>query len=267
MKRITVALVISTYNWSEALELVLRSVLKQSVLPDEILIADDGSDCKTRELIASYQGKFETGIQHIWHEDKGFRKSIILNRAIASAESDYIIQVDGDCFLHSRFIEDHLDSAKERMYLYGTRVRIKEEKVPEIIGKKELNIHFFKSGLKKRPRNIRVPVISELFRPQETISPKFRGCNTSFWRKDFLAVNGYNEDLEGWGREDSELMIRMHNRGVLGKRLKFNGIVYHLDHREESKERFDINDSIQRETLENKKDYCENGVNKYLKVD
>jgi glycosyltransferase involved in cell wall biosynthesis len=264
MNKVSTTLLISTYNWPEALSMVLKSVLRQTVMPDEVIIADDGSDERTRNVIDGLRKEFPVDLKHIWHEDKGFRKSKILNRAVASATSEYIIQVDGDCFLHSRFVEDHIDNADRDRYLFGTRVRIRESAVPEVLSAQDLQIHFFKRGIKKRPRNIRIPVVSALFTPQATISPKFRGCNTSFWREDFIAVNGYNEDLEGWGREDSELMIRMHNLGLLAKRLKFNGIVYHLDHNENPRDRFDLNDQIQEKTIREARVSCENGVNKYL---
>ena len=264
MNKISTTLLISTYNWPEALNLVLKSVLQQTVMPDEVIIADDGSDERTRKVIDGYRSDFSVDLKHIWHEDKGFRKSKILNRAVAAATAEYIIQVDGDCFLHSRFIEDHIENANRDRYLYGTRVRIKESVVPEVLSSEQIKMHFFKQGLKKRPRNIRIPVISALFQVQSQISPKFRGCNTSFWREDFIAVNGYNEDLEGWGREDSELMLRMHHLGVKAKRLKFNGIVYHLDHHEKPRDRFDENDRIQNETIEQRAVQCSNGIDKYL---
>lgn len=264
MKNIKTALLISTYNWPGALNLVLKSISEQSVLPDEVLIADDGSDDVTKEIIASFKNRIKIPVQHIWHEDKGFRKSIILNKAIAASVSDYIIQVDGDCLLHSHFIEDHLKNIEQGLYLYGTRVRVKEKYVDEVINSKKLTFNFFSRGIKKRPRSIRLPFINLLFKKHVAISPKFRGCNTSYWKKDFILVNGYNEDIEGWGREDSELMIRLHNSGIKAKRLKFCGIVYHLDHNEKSRERFKNNNSIQQKTIEEKLMYCDNGIDKYL---
>ena len=94
------ALLIPTYNWPEALELVLKSALLQTRLPNEIIIADDGSNDKTKSLIEQFNQKSKISIHHIWQEDDGFRKSKILNKAIATATADYIIQVDGDCILH-----------------------------------------------------------------------------------------------------------------------------------------------------------------------
>ncbi len=265
MKNTKTALLIATYNWVSALELILESVLKQTVLPDEILIADDGSTEETKQLIAHYKAKFTIPVHHIWHEDKGFRKAIILNKTIAKSISDYIIQIDGDCILHTNFVADHISFAEKRLYIYGTRVRIKKEYVPQFLNNKKIYFNFFSKGIKKRPRSLRIPFLSNWFSPQEDISPKFRGCNTSFWKSDFIKVNGYNENLEGWGREDSELMIRFHHLGIRARRLKFKGIIYHLDHSESSKTNFQKNDTIQQETLIKKRIWIEKGVNQYLK--
>lgn len=264
MKNIKVALLTSTYNWPEALELILLSALRQTRIPDEIIIADDGSKEDTKNLIDSYRTRFNIPIIHEWIEDKGFRRSIILNKVIAKSKADYIVQVDGDCFLHSNFIEDHINNVKENLYLYGTRAHIKQNRVAQVLKDKNINIHFFKKGLKKRLRILRMPFLVNFYKAKPTISPKFRGCNVSFWRKDFIAINGYNEKIEGWGREDSELIIRFHNNNISGKRLKFCGIVFHLDHNEESRSNFDKNDTIQNNTIERKIVFCKEGIDKYL---
>ena len=92
-------LLITTYNRPDALELCLMSILRQTHLPDEVLIADDGSTADTKELIDTYRTKFPIPVIHIWHEDKGFRRTVILNRAFLVAKGNYIIQVDGDLIL------------------------------------------------------------------------------------------------------------------------------------------------------------------------
>lgn len=258
------ALLISTYNWAEALELTLKSILIQTETVDEILIADDGSTNTTRKIINTYKNKIATPIHHFWHEDKGFRKAVILNKAIAASTCDYIIQVDGDCFLHKNFIEDHKKYAEKNLYLYGTRVRIKEKYVKNVLKNKNIHFSFFSKQIKKRPRILRFPILASLFKKQTAISGKFRGCNTSFWKSDFIKINGYNEDFKGWGREDSELMLRFHNIGVNAKRLKFVGIVFHLDHKENSQELLPKNDEIQSYTIKNKLKKTKNGVSKYF---
>jgi glycosyltransferase involved in cell wall biosynthesis len=137
------SLLISTYNWPRALELVLLSAANQKVMPDEILIADDGSTEETKDLIESFKKKLLIPIYHFWHEDKGFRKSIILNKAIASAKGDYIIQVDGDCIMHKNFVGDHKAMAKQNTYLYGSRVNIQESFLPELFQKKKNEVWLF----------------------------------------------------------------------------------------------------------------------------
>ena len=105
-----VTILVSTYNWPAALELSLRSMFSQTVLPDEIVIADDGSTAETAELINRLKQETNIPIKHVWHEDKGFRKTIVLNQAIAQATGDYILQVDGDVILSPYFVQDHLSS-------------------------------------------------------------------------------------------------------------------------------------------------------------
>ncbi len=108
----TTALLISTYNWPQALDLVLRSLLQQTQLPDRVLIADDGSQEQTRLLIQQYAEKLQVPLDHIWHQDQGFRKAVILNKAIAQTPVDFIIQIDGDCIMHPEFVADYIKAAR-----------------------------------------------------------------------------------------------------------------------------------------------------------
>jgi len=261
----TSALLIATYNWPEALNLVLKSALGQTVLPDEILIADDGSREETKLIIEKYQKLSPVPIRHFWQEDKGFRKSKILNKSVAETQSNYIIQIDGDCIMHPRFVEDHLKAAENNVYLYGSRVNILPKAVTAVFEKQLLHFNMFSKEIKNKTRTLHIPFLSQLYNSHKGISKKFRGCNVSFWRADFIAINGYNEDYEGWGREDSDLVIRMGNRGVKAKRLRFAGIVFHLHHTINSKENFELNDSIQRETIAKKTTRIINGIDQYLK--
>ncbi len=122
----------------------------------------------------------------------------------------------------------------------------------------------FDKGISKRTRNIRIPFLASQYKRQEEISSKLRGCNLSYWKKDFVAVNGYNEDFEGWGREDSELIVRMTNNNVLGKRIRYAGIVYHIWHKVADQSRFKINDSLQEKSRVEKSVWCENGISQHL---
>ena len=258
------SLIISTYNWPQALELVLLSALKQTQLPDEIIIADDGSTKETASLIDSFKSKFDIPLMHVWHEDDGFRKSVILNKAIAQAQGDYIIQADGDCILHSNYVQDHIHFATKGTYLFGSRVNIQKEHLDILFDKKQIDFNAFSKGIKKRTRALHIPILSQLYKANNQFSKKFRGCNTSYFRSDFLAVNGYNEDFKGWGREDSELALRFHNSGLEARRIRYRGIVFHIFHIEKSKSRLEINNDIELKTIAEKSVWCKNGVDKYL---
>lgn len=258
------ALLISTYNWPQALKLVLKSLKIQTSMPDEVLIADDGSDERTKHVIENFQKKISVQIRHIWQEDNGFRKSAILNKAIASSNADYIIQIDGDCIMHSHFIEDHLSLAKENVFLFGSRVNIKPGEVQAVFEKEINSFSVFSKSIKNRTRNFRIPLLRDRYNEKNEFSPKTRGCNISFWKKDFIEVNGYNEQIEGWGREDSEMVLRMLNKGVAGKRLRYGGIVYHIFHKSESKSQLNENNKIELQTINEERKWCAEGVEKYL---
>ncbi|WP_233783231.1 glycosyltransferase family 2 protein [Flavivirga eckloniae] len=265
--KIKSALIITTYNWPEALELVLKSVEKQIVLPTEVMIADDGSTDETKKLIERFQYNFPVPITHVWHKDEGFRRSAILNLAISKTDADYIIQLDGDCIIHKSFVRDHLNSVESGIYLFGSRVNIQEPYLNEFFKNKTIKFPYLAKGVKKRNRNIHLPLLGEmLYKKNNKLSGKLRGCNLSYWKTDFLNVNGYNEDMTGWGREDSEFIIRMINKGILGKRLKYKAIIYHIWHKESSKEKLDLNHNIQENALKNKLTWCENGIDKYINV-
>lgn len=258
------SLVTPTYNWPEALELLLLSVKNQTVLPNEVIVADDGSKAETTKLIKKFQADFPVPLIHVWHEDNGNQKPAIMNKAIAKAQYDYIVEIDGDIIMHKDFIKDHLTYAKKGQYLFGSRVNIQKNILNDIFKNKTLHFNLFSKGIKKRLRSLRMPFFMEFEKEHKLISKKLRGCNMSFWRADFIKVNGFNESLVGWGIDDSEMIQRLHNIGIVGKRLKHTGIAYHIYHKEQDKSHIAINNAIENETRENKIVYIENGVNKYL---
>ncbi len=263
-KTLKCSLVTPTYNWPEALELLLLSIKQQVVLPDEVIIADDGSKSETKALIDKFSADFPVPIVHIWHEDKGNRKPRIMNKAIASAQFPYIVEIDGDIIMHKNFIKDHLKFATKGHYLYGSRVNIQQSQLEELFSQQQTNFNYFSKGIKKRGRTIHLPFLTQFYKPVSERSRKLRGCNMSFWREDFVKVNGFNESLVGWGIDDSEMIQRLHNIGIKGKRLKFAGIAYHIFHHEQSKSHIEINQAIEDQTTKQKIQRCEVGVDQFL---
>lgn len=262
----TVAFLISTYNWPEALRLCLAAVLRQTRMPDEIVIADDGSGPQTRALVEETAAASPVPLRHIWHEDRGFRKTIVLNKAIAAVESDYILQIDGDVVPDRHFVADHLELAERGCFVCGSRVKLPEDVTRRILARGRFRIN----PLELPPSFVLNSFRSRLLRRflAERYARKIdhlRGCNMAFWRDDLLRVNGYNEDLLQWGHEDGEIAFRLHFAGVRKKALKMGGNVYHLYHPESSRageqRHLDELERVKREHLA----WCEHGIDQYLK--
>ena len=260
----TCSLVTPTYNWPQALELLLLSIKTQSVLPNEVIIADDGSRPETTELIKKFQENFPVPLIHIWHKDNGNQKPAIMNKAIAKAKYDYIVEIDGDIIMHKDFVKDHLTYAKKGQYLFGSRVNIQKNILEDIFKNKTIHFSFFSKGIKKRTRTLRIPIFMSFEKEHHNISKKLRGCNMSFWREDFIKINGFNEGLVGWGVDDSEMIQRLHNIGIVGKRLKHAGIAFHIYHKEQDKSHIALNNAIEDEVREKKIKFIEKGINQYL---
>ncbi|RFM27818.1 glycosyltransferase family 2 protein [Deminuibacter soli] len=260
---ISVGVLVSTYNWPQALERIFLSILKQTRLPDELLIADDGSGEETRYLVDRYRNIFRFPVQHAWHEDKGFRKSVILNKAVKLARADYIIEIDGDIILHPKFIEDHLKQAQPGYFVQGSRAILSEDITKRLLHNQHARLHFLSAGIHNRFNAIRAPLFSFLIKTNALSPANTKACNLAFWRKDFLAVNGYNNLFRGWGLEDNEFAARLIHGGILKKRLKLAAICYHLHHECNSKAAFNKNKKRYVQTIHHRIVTCANG---YLQV-
>lgn len=256
---ISVSLIISTYNWPEALNLCLKSVSRQSRLPDEVIIADDGSKTATRVIVDAFRNELPIPVHHVWQEDQGFRKCMILNKAVKRASSPYIVQIDGDVILDPDFIKDHLSVAEPGTFIRGTRAHIKESLLQETFRQERIRFSCFGRGIKNRFNALRLPALAWLFTRKRSCSKSVRGCNLAFWKRDFVAVNGYSNDLQGWGHEDEELAARMVHNGVFRKGLKLKAIQYHITHRIASRSQQSRHEFSLRKTLQLRITRCRNG--------
>lgn len=260
-----VTLVISTYNSPRYLALSLDSVFRQSRLPDEVVIADDGSSDETSELIARYAAKAPFPIVHQWQEDDGFRKTIIMNRAIAQAKGDYIIQIDGDIIMHRDFVKDHLTVASRGCFVCGSRVLLSKKTSDCLLSGEQKRIPIF---VRLTTINCwRVPQIikwlASRYRPHDVVRIS-RGCNMAFWRSDFISVNGYDENFEGWGLEDTDLVLRLYNSGLKKLNIKLGAVEYHINHLSSSRDRELENQLRVDFVMTQKIRTCDNGVGKYI---
>lgn len=260
---ISCSILITTYNWKEALKKVLISVSNQTVLPKEVVIADDGSTEDTAKLISFYKKNFPTKLIHCWHEDKGFRAASIRNKAIAKMTSEYVVMIDGDMYLDKNFIADHLRAANKNFFLQGSRVITSESRSKQLLNS-NLNLSFLSKGISNRLNAINSPFLSHYFSKQDNNLNGTKTCNFSAWKSDLLEVNGFNEDYIGWGREDSDLAARLIHSGKNRLRLRFTANAYHLYHDENSRNRLSKNDSLLENCINTKQKRCTNGIDKYL---
>ena len=259
-----ISLIITTYNWKEALDISLKSSLEQVEMPMEIIVADDGSGDETAEVIRNLAAKAPVPVIHRWQEDMGFRLSASRNKAIAGARGDYIVLIDGDIILEKNFIYDHLRFARFGYFAQGTRVLLNEELSKEVLGKKRLTDFFCARGVENRKNCLRSAFLSNLFSFTNRKMSGVRTCNFAFWRKDAIAINGFNEDFIGWGREDSEFTARLINYGLVRRNIKFNALAYHLYHPMSDRSYLEENDRLLQKTVEQKSCWCEKGISRYL---
>ncbi len=261
-----ISLIITTYNWKEALELSLISSLRQVTKPMEIIVADDGSGDDTAKVIRNMAANTPVPVIHSWQEDKGFRLSTSRNKAIARARGDYIVLIDGDIILEKHFIYDHARCARPGYFVQGTRVLLKEELSKVVIAEKRLRGFFCTGGVENRKNCLRSAILAGLFSFKSRKMSGVRTCNFAFWRKDAIAINGFNEEFVGWGREDSEFTARLINYGLIRRNIKFNGLAYHLYHPMNDRSYLEENDRLLQKTVEQKRCWCEKGISRYLGV-
>ncbi|EAL1634420.1 glycosyltransferase [Campylobacter coli] len=253
------ALIITTYNQKERLKLVLDSVKNLAFLPNEVLIADDGSKEDTARLIEKYQKDFPCPLKHIWQEDEGFRAAKSRNNAIKASKSEYIILIDGDMILEKDFVKNHLEFAKRKVILQGSRVILNKNESEEILKNNNYSLAFNKKDFKSSKNSFLAKIIykfskiEQKFFDTKEIVRGSKTCNMSFFKTDFDELDGFNENFIGWGREDSEFVARfLFNKGIF-RRLKFKAIAYHIYHEENSKKMLESNHQIYLDTIKNKK--------------
>ena len=258
------SLIIATYNWKEALALVLATVRAQTMLPDEAIIADDGSRDDVREFIAREAATFPVPLRHVWQEDVGFRKGRILNEAMACAAGEYLIAIDGDMMIHPEFVHSHLRFARRGWYIQGSRMMLGEAATARTLAAGRRVAGVLSRDVRNRINGIHAPFLSRFSRGEPGPIYRTRGCNISYWRDDIVRVNGYNEDMEGWGREDTELVARLMNSGVRRRNLKFAAVCYHLHHRTRPTDADAANFELVLRTVRDGVTRCEHGLDHHL---
>ncbi|RJG27287.1 glycosyltransferase family 2 protein [Massilia cavernae] len=236
----TISVVITTWNRPDALRAVVEACFGQDDLNFEIIIADDGSTANTKDCIDQLRARSPVPLLHVWQEDLGFRAAMARNRATLAASGEYIVFLDGDCIPQSDFISQHRKLAEHGYLVSGSRVLLSPALTARVLAERidlpragvgEKLAYRFKGHINKVAQLlVQWPDIG---RHRRKFSwRRIKSCNLGVWRKDLDRVNGFDESFTGWGHEDSDLVVRLFNAGVMRKDGAFATEVFHLWHKE-----------------------------------
>lgn len=262
MQNPAVTVIISVYKKLDWLCLVLAALEVQTFKDFEVVIADDGSGDDFKTGLEEYAKKSPLQIKHVWHEDTGFRKTRILNKAVKEAVAGYLLFIDGDCVPDPHFVEDHWRNRAPNTSLAGRRANLSERLTaqlsPESIRNgflsslafyRQVWLDSFRKRSKHAEKSLRLPTFVYRLLPKK--SKGILGCNFSLHKQDLLEVNGFDMRYEAPGHgEDTDIDLRLKWAGKKVKLLKFQAIQYHLYHRKLDRE--SNNRAIFKEVLRDK---------------
>jgi glycosyltransferase involved in cell wall biosynthesis len=245
-----ISVIVTTYNREDALEAVLRSLGRQTDRVFEVVVADDGSAAATAAVIDAWKGKVGRRLDHVWHEDRGFRAAEIRNRAILTSRGAYCIFLDGDCIVRPDFVGTHRCLAEQGCFVTGNRILLSRELTARVL-REGLTPESWSFGrwLAQRLRG-RVNRLSALLHlplgPLRQLRRHAwrgaRSCNLAVWRTDLDRVDGFDADYSGWGKEDSDVIVRLLHAGVRRKDGVFATGVLHMWHPEADRARLTENE-------------------------
>ena len=246
---VKISFVVLTYNRSDALLQVLTGLALQCGEEHEVIIADDGSSAQVIETWVRAIPMFRCSVRHVWHPDKGFTASRARNLGAMSSRGKYLVFLDGDCIPAARFVKAHEALATEGCFVNGNRVLLNEQFTARVLSRE---IDIFSASWIDWLRWRAMGYVNKLaqllywpaapFRIWESFHwKKIRSCNFAVWKDDFVKINGFDETFEGWGHEDADLVLRLHNAGLRRVNGYFCTEVYHLWHNQYSRGSESIN--------------------------
>lgn len=239
------SIIITTYNWPDALKVTLDSITKQSTRSMEVIVADDGSGPDTGKVIKEVLGNSDIRWIHVRHNNSGIRQARVKNLGVKYSQNPYLIFIDHDVALETNFVRDHLGKAEKGIFLQGKRVFLPKYYTQKLLQEGVfIKPSGFLSGLSNRKNAFVLPKVGTWLSRPKKFQTSLRGCNLSMHRRDFLKVDGYDEIFDRlWGREDSDICYRLFHSGVRIKNLWFSAAQYHLDHgiiKRRRKDRLDL---------------------------
>jgi len=235
-----ISVIVTTYNREDALAAVLRSLARQTDADFEVVVADDGSGPATAALIEAWKAKVGHRVEHVWHDDHGFRAAEIRNRAVLAARGTYCVFLDGDCIVRPDFVATHRRLAERGCFVTGNRILLspeltatvlREKLAPEEWGLARWLAERWRGGVNRLSALLHLP-LGPLRRLRQGAWQGARSCNLAIWRSDLDRVDGFDADYSGWGKEDSDIIVRLLRAGVRRKDGVFATGVIHLWHKE-----------------------------------
>ncbi|MBN8249195.1 MAG: glycosyltransferase [Verrucomicrobia bacterium] len=253
------ALIISTYNWPEALGRVLESALQQTAPPWEIVVADDGSRPETGAVVRTVLGPSPARWCHVRQEDTGFRQSRVRNLGVRHASADLLIFLDHDTLLHPEFVADHVTLSGEGWFVQGKRCFLPPELTRKLLVQGLAPGWWpqpWMTGLGNRKNSVRCAWLGAALGRPKSWETAIRGCNLAVRRADFLRVDGFDELYDGvWGREDSDLAYRLFHSGVRCRNAGFAALQAHLHHPQKKRQGRDaLDEELERMQREHRRE-------------
>ncbi len=246
-----ISVIVSTYNREDALDAVLRSLSRQTDRHFEVVIADDGSSAATARLIEGWSARLPVALKHAWHEDNGFRAAEIRNRAILASAGRYCIFLDGDCLVQPGFVAAHRRLAEPRYFVTGNRVQLSAKLTARVLTERleaeKWGMGYWIARRLQGDVNRCLPLVRLPLGPlRKRVRSRWRGvqsCNMALFRADLDRVDGFDACFTGWGREDSDLVVRLIRSGVARKDGRHATAVVHLWHPRSDRSRLSDNEA------------------------
>lgn len=266
-------IIISVYKDTEALEFILESLEQQTLLPDEIIVSEDGDSEEMGTFMTAQKNRFPN-LMHLTQTDDGWRKNIAMNNAIKSSTNEYLIFIDGDCVPYGTFIQAHIENAQKGIVLCGKRFELGPTFTDKVKRHKlklsDLEKNFLWHLLAMIRDEARHPEDGFYFKSHNLISRLIHkryvrhilGCNWSCYKEDFLKINGFDETyrLPAEG-EDVDPSWRFRGMGIELKSCRNNANIIHLYHPKRfSAVEGDVNKAIMEKHRAKNAFVCKNGL-------
>lgn len=270
-----ISVIVTTFDREDALDAVLRSLAAQKDRNFEVLVADDGSSPATAALISQWKPRLGVPLFHIWHEHRGFRAAEIRNRAILKSSGEYVVFLDGDCLVRPDFVAVHRRLAELGWFVTGNRALLTSELTQTVLSARleperwalpEWLVQRSKGGLNRLAPLINLP-LGPLRKTRPQVWQDARSCNLAVWRSDLDRVDGFDASFSGWGKEDSDLLVRLLHAGVRRKDGRFATGVIHLWHTDADRSQVFVNQKKLKALMQSSRVRAERGMSAVGAVD